>query len=1032
MARRMRASLKLVKSMAYVGLLAALLCGSGRAVAAESRGEFRDFVVRTWGKAEGLPDTSVTAILQTRDAYLWVGTGAGLVRFDGVRFTETPLRVTGNNPPVAITALCEDTRGRLWIGSQQQGLFCLADGAVKHYGQPQGLLDEHVTSLAIDAHDDLWIGTRHGVNHWNGRSFMAFTSRDGLPDDFVTGVHAARSGGILITTRGGMCRLLNHRIAPFEFEAAGQGRNPEFLGAYEDLRGNLWAFGATYLINLAERKRFNYFHGNEPASRRIWSLCEGRDGRLWIGTSGRGLFCFDGQRFQPVMLSEVHQPNDVRAICEDSEGNLWLGISGGGLVQLRPLSFTLIKGSQGLPAGAATCLALDALGRLQVALESGGVFVNLGQRFERFSDRTGSVGQDAESALCAGLDGSLWVGTAGTGMYRIRGGRAALFTTANGLSDNCVLAMCAATDASVWVGTRAGMLHRFKDKEETLTTFGEADGLPGVPVTALHPGREGEVWIGTELGMLLHGKAGPFQRVPMAAELTGKSILSLYSDKAGRLWIGTAGGGLGCLDNQRCLVWGSQNGLPDEVVSGVVDDAEGNLWLTTGKGVCRVAHNSIAVALAGQGPLKSKLMFESEPVPNPGPTLGGPRALRSPEGALWFATPNGLVTMNSRDGEAEKAAPPVRLEAVLVDNHLFKSFPSGRPNARDTAGSPLRLPANLRTLEVQFTAPSFVASEKIRFRHKLAGLDPDWVESGPERRVLYGRLPDGRYEFHVTACQADGVWNETGARFAFTVPTPLWRAPWVLGFYGLTATGMVVGMVRLGSHRRLRRRLARLEQQRAMERERMRIAQDMHDEIGSKLTKISFLSERAKVELKETGPVAGQIDSIAHTSRELLQALDEIVWAVNPRNDTLEHLAAYLAQYAAEYFQNTTVDCDLRLQAELPPQVMSAETRHNLFLAFEECLNNVLKHSGASHVQVEIKADPGQLQIAIGDNGRGFERNLKTRENSTDSGSNRNGLRNIHQRLAEVGGQCHIQSRPGEGTTVRLHIPLSSAKFKPA
>jgi signal transduction histidine kinase len=226
--------------------------------------------------------------------------------------------------------------------------------------------------------------------------------------------------------------------------------------------------------------------------------------------------------------------------------------------------------------------------------------------------------------------------------------------------------------------------------------------------------------------------------------------------------------------------------------------------------------------------------------------------------------------------------------------------------------------------------------------------------------------------------------------------------------------------------------LARLEQQRAMERERMRIAQDMHDEIGSKLTKISFLSERAKVELKETGPVAGQIDSIAHTSRELLQALDEIVWAVNPRNDTLEHLAAYLAQYAAEYFQNTTVDCDLRLQAELPPQVMSAEIRHNLFLAFEECLNNVLKHAGASKVRVEIKADPGQMQITISDNGRGFELNVKTRENSTDSGSNRNGLRNIHQRLAEVGGQCHIQSRPGEGTTVRLHIPLSSAKFQPA
>ena len=261
---------------------------------------------------------------------------------------------------------------------------------------------------------------------------------------------------------------------------------------------------------------------------------------------------------------------------------------------------------------------------------------------------------------------------------------------------------------------------------------------------------------------------------------------------------------------------------------------------------------------------------------------------------------------------------------------------------------------------------SFEAPERIRFRHKLDGFDADWVDTGPQRRVPYGRLPSGTYTFHVTACNAEGVWNEQGASLAFVIPTPLWRTPWMLALYGLAATLAAAGTVRLVSHRRLRRRLAGLEQQQAMERERMRIARNMHDEIGSKLTKISFLSERLKVESKPTGPAGDQVDSIAATSRDLLKALDEMVWVVNPHNDTLENLASYLTQYAREYFQETPVECDLRVQSELPPLNMSAEFRHNVFLAFEESLSNVLKHARASRVEVQIQVELGSCASASG------------------------------------------------------------------
>jgi signal transduction histidine kinase len=227
----------------------------------------------------------------------------------------------------------------------------------------------------------------------------------------------------------------------------------------------------------------------------------------------------------------------------------------------------------------------------------------------------------------------------------------------------------------------------------------------------------------------------------------------------------------------------------------------------------------------------------------------------------------------------------------------------------------------------------------------------------------------------------------------------------------------------------------------------VRIAQDMHDDIGSKLTKISFLSERAKVELSDNAKAAGQIESIASTSRELLQTLDEIVWAVNPHNDTLEHLAAYLAQYAADYFTNTTMECDLRLPRQLPDHDVSAEARHNLFLAFEEALNNVLKHSGASKVRVEMKLNPvspsppfrpppspilrlgrggwrgEELEINVTDNGCGFE-SMGTAEPPPGGQRGGNGLINMRQRMADVKGLCEIRSEPGCGTTVSLRIPL--------
>ena len=1029
--RRVSGSTKTAHTLTRKIYICLLACLAGLALLDRAKGSDFDLeetagTLRLWHNTDGLPSDSVTAILQTRDGFLWVGTSAGLARFDGVKFTAVKLPVAAKYNPVYITALGEDSDGRLWIGTQQNGLFRLIQGRILRYTTRRGLLDDSVTSLAADKRGMVWIGTPSGLNLWTGKDFKSFTPNDGLPDKFISGVNVARSGTVWVTTRAGMSRFNNGHIMPYAFQTESQGRSPEYLGAYEDRQGNLWAFGDTYLINLAEGKRFNYFRSSESTSVRIWSLCEGRDGRLWIGTSGRGLFCFEDNRFQPVILGDNHWSYDVRAICEDHEGNLWLGTAGGGLAQLRPQSMHVLRVGQGLPTSSPMALALGAGGRIYVGMQRAGLFVGEAGRFDRVGGSSGLAAQNFVTSVWAARDGTVWAGTYGDGLYGLRNGREVHLTTANGLADDTVLTGCVDRRGAVWVGTGSGTVHRFAG--HSLTRFDTGQGLPGTPVTVLIPAASGGLWLGTQDGQILREEGEKFTGVEAARDFGRHPVLALHEGERGRLWIGTDGGGLACWAPDACVSWNTNNGLPNDIVAGVTEDGAKNLWLATGAGIYRVNRDDVRQALGDPRiPLACKMMSEAKTAPASKTIFGGTRAVLLPDGELWFATSKVVLNVDARQPAMASSAFPVYIESAAFDGQPPVSLLCGAlwPPDGENNRAPVTAPVDLRSLEIHFTALSYVAPEDIQFRHKLEGFDPDWVDDAGNRFVHYGRLPYGRYRFRVAARNAGGNWQEAAETFAFVVPTPLYFQTWAICLYGILAVALVAGTVRIISHRRLRFALARLEQQQSLERERMRIARDMHDEMGSKLTKISFLSARVQVDAEPSGPLADKIQSIAQTSQELLQTMDEIVWVVNPRNDTLENLVAYLSHYAMEYFQNTPVECELRLPHEIPHYPLSSEVRHNLFLAFEETLNNVLKHSAASNVQIEMTVNAPEFEVKITDNGRGFEVPPWSAATARQPGvRGGNGLRNMRQRLADLGGEFQIVSRPGAGATVKLRIHL--------
>jgi signal transduction histidine kinase len=566
------------------------------------------------------------------------------------------------------------------------------------------------------------------------------------------------------------------------------------------------------------------------------------------------------------------------------------------------------------------------------------------------------------------------------------------------------------SEGALWIGT-AARLHRMTNG--VISSFGAAEGLPDEPVTAIVARRDGGVWLGFNNGAVYRENLGEFHRVSPPSAIQSKPIRALCEDAGGRLWIGAENGRLGCVIGGRFFSVDLPSGAEDKSILGIVATGDGDVWFGTDRSVYSLAQKELIAWGPAQPPPKPQRIFRADSVPNVAPTHGWPRAIQSPNGTLWFATDAGLISVDSAAPAVDNSPPPVLIEKILVND---KPLPGRLPSA------PLRI--SEYKLDIYYTAIDLSAPEKIRFRHRLDGIDSDWVLDN-EPKVNYGRLPYGPYTFRVQAGNTDQTWFENGASFSFVIPTPIWRTEWAVTGYVIVGLLLVGGVVRLILARRYRRRLAALSAQRAMERERMRIARDMHDEIGSKLTKISFMTERAKRELDGQEPVARKLEAIAGTSRDLLQTLDEIVWAVNPHNDTLEHLAAYLGQYATEYLQNTAVECELHIPRGLPHYPLSAEARHNLFLAFEESLNNALKHGQPTRIRVDMQITPGRFEIVVEDNGRGFEPAPEGSVSAANSGRSGNGLQNMRQRLAILDGQCTIRSRPGHGTTVRLSVPLT-------
>ena len=997
------------------------------------RQEQTPFTFRAWQREQGLPQNFVRALTQTRDGYLWIGSDDGVSRFDGVNFLSFGRAEGFESGPVQ--ALFGDRRGALWVGSVSGGLGLWEGGRLRTFTTRDGLPSDAITALAEDNGGRLWVGTKAGLTIWQGGRPIPVGGVTNFAGKTITALFRDRNGTMWVGATGvGVYSYQGEKFVPLQDPALDSLlQDPHCL--LVDQAGRIWIGAGDAFVLCREGDQWRRYGVPRHLLRRyISALAEGTDSTVWAGSVGEGLFQFKGGKLEAINASSGLSDNLVESLLVDREGRLWVGTHGG-LNRLLPKKLISLSHNQGLGYGAVQGLAEVADGLIWTSKANDGVYQWDGQRFSRLLLGGIPSSEPRVNALLAARDGSAWV----AGDFGVRQYQHPLQAEVEGavasLTNLNVSTLSEDGSGGMWAGTRGGELWRgFRGTWLTLT-----NSPRGNAITAIVPDPDGGLWVGTEGDGLYRFDGAMQQQRKKVSGLPSGWIRTLYRDAQQTLWIGTAGGGLSQLRGETIATITTREGLPDNTISQILEDGDDHLWLGGNRGIVRVSKRELDELAARRIPVVYPQFFgRAEGMLSEECTGGYSGAgLKSKSGLLWFSTLKGIVVVDPQHISGPAPAPAVVLEQTLVDGVTDAEFrvPGKSSSAKtdSTAGDAapkadfLRLPSDKHRIEFRYTGLSFDAPDRIRFRYRLEGLDPDWVDAGTRRAAFYGFVPPGTYRFRVIACNGDGVWNEEGDSLALTVLPHFWQTWW---FIATVVVGTIVvgaGVARFVERRKSQRRLKRLEQDRLLDQERTRIARDLHDTMGAKLCRISFLSEHVRRNDAVSTEVREQISSISDDSREVLQSLDEIVWAVNPQNDTLEHLASYLGQYAREYFRRTGIECDLEIPSRLPAQPLSAQSRHHLFLAVDESLANILKHSGATRVGIVMGCHGAEFEIAVSDNGTGIDPGAAGLSVSAATAGFGNGLENMRQRLAALGGRCLVESGKGTGTTIRFVLSFPNS-----
>ena len=940
------------------------------------------YSIESWGHKDGLPSTFIYSIVQTADGFLWLGTDDGLVRFDGVQFTQWRPALPNGELPGHVRILHVSPQGELLLGTGS-GLV----GVMRSDGVEATQLDSAVDSIQDARDGTLWVATATSLWHLASASMEPTEPPIRLPAGWVSGPLQSDDGREWIGLQNGLFYVDGGRMVQAAPASAWLLRAPGGHPAWLDNTGGM---------HLLQGRAATVGTGGPSRDRlAIAYVAADSSGCLWVGTAGQGILriALDGHTpVQRYTRNDGLSSNLIRSIFEDREHNLWVATENG-LDRLRRNRVLSLTQSDGLISNTVTTIA-------------------------------------------AGSDGSVWLGTT-DGLQRLLGGQ----TTTN-LPGKRILSLLMGSDQQLWAGSDAGLLRwkngreiaaRSHDKFIAVTVLAEDDdgtlwffqadrglfreaedrdpeivtnpALSHERITAMASGPGDAVWVGLDNGNVVEERRGSFRTFSVKDGLSGGAIHGMTSDSGGELWIATERG-LCYLDKERFICRNSSSGLPGNRVLWALPDTHGNLWLGYNIGVARVSAQQLRDA-AGASASKLDVRFfdEADGIENSPDLHGNPPVSFAKDGRLWLTTSQGVAVLDPEQLQPNPLPPPVHILGFEAD---------GAPVALH---SPIRLPPLTRSLQFYFTGLSLVVPRKVRFRYRLDGFDHEWRDGGLSREASYTNLSPGKYTFRVRAANNDGVWNDSGAALSFYLAPAWYQTVW---FGVLCAAAALLAAVYLFRLRlRSAQRMMRLRFEHRME-ERTRIAQDLHDHLVQEMVGISMQLEVADELTPEIAKAKNPLQRALMLSRSAISTGRQTLQSLRQRPVTGSALLEALRRTADAYPEKNGVTVEYVMEGE--ERLFRAEMAEDLCDLGQEALRNALQHAGRGAIRVRLLYSSSAFELLVRDEGAGMGEDIQ----STGIDGHY-GLAGMRERASRIGGDLSISSALGRGTSVRVVVPAARA-----
>jgi signal transduction histidine kinase/ligand-binding sensor domain-containing protein len=964
----------------------------------------KDYSIQSWKTGHGLEMHGIACCIIGSDGTVWIGATGGLIRFDGIRFERVPFDLLQSFSGNRITALWEDGGRGIWCGYET--------GEVVAYDRQSGHVRliplkwkrEAVRAIHGDPHGDLWL-------------ILDDHSLVRASDGWTTGPENLGGGLRFLETDSGKF-LAERSGGVFEWQPGGAWKHVHEQYNYVDCaapspRGGLWLASPHW--DTARRIRDDdTVLETRPIPRDHFNLkmLEAKSGSLIAASDGHGVFSIGpGSAAIEYGVGDGLTSLWMQQIAEDVNGNI-VAVSSEGVSVLRISKAETIVGTEDLGGARLMGVAGGDNGALWIGTEGAGLFRYRDRTLLRFDLEAGLSNPNVWSILDAGSD-SVWAGSWGGGLDFGQGGR---FRPENGWDlprRRVVTALLRGTDGSIWAGTNDGIGQK-KDGKWTWTTQCGSEQLGNVRYLALGGG--GRIWFATE-GRAAGCVDGKTVRLLDPGARTGSQfVTALHDDGAGGVWIGTEGAGLFHWRGGRWTRITQEDGLPSDNVFHIDDDGRESLWFTSSAGVYAVRKQQLDEVIARARRMVSPLTITSEDGLPSNQCVGDAfnAAYLDPDGRYYVPTSGGLAVIDTRRVRSDDAVLHPSITRVTIDGRQIA--PS---DGRRVAAMP-----QTQSIRVEYTAPTLAHPELVEFSYRIDGFGASsWIQLGQGRNLLLQRMAPGLHGLEIRAWDPSSMKMGPPVRLEIDQLPTLTETLWFRGMVAAAGLAALVLLIWYSVRWPYVRAQRRFELETAVEKERRRIARDIHDDLGAHLAQVMLLSQ------SDSGPddagARAQLFARIHAkAKDITKALDELVWAVNPGHDTVEGFASYVARIAQQTISAAGVRCRLRIPETISPTSLGSGARHHLIMCMKEAIANAIKHSSCSQIEVRIEMDENWLHLTVSDDGCGFE--IPAQDCGDAEASDHSGCLNMRARMRELNGRMNLASFPGKGTKVSFSCPLWS------